>query len=269
MIPATTLNAHSVVPGIGLPVFGFFFGLGILLGIVYIVVYGEKKHGLPRHRILHWLAISTVTTLAFAHWVELLFYRPELSFFEGGRWLRFFDGIASTGAMAGALLGSAIFVVLFRAPIASYYAVGFEGCALVWGIGRIGCALLNEHLAGPTTFFLGVRFPDGSVRHDLGLYECVYLLSVLTPYVWRRRNAPADPVGMISAISLAYGAFRFLIDFLRPEVRYAGLTFAQYFSLFLVALGGGLLLWRRRKNMKPLASLQIGFDRFAKIRSRP
>jgi len=259
VIPAFGLNPQSTVPGVGIPVFGFFFGSGILLGFLYVFTYGAKKYHLPRRQVLHWLSISTVTTLAFAHWVELWFYQPGSNFFAHGAWLRFFEGLSSTGAMAGALLGSALFLILFRAPAGRFYAAGFEACALVWGIGRIGCALLNEHLGGTTSFFLGVRFPNGTVRHDLGLYECLFLLCFLTLYVWRRRNQAPDPLAAVAAVSFRYGAFRFFLDFLRDEARYGGLTFAQYFSLFLLALAGGLLLWRRRHDITRFPALKVLF----------
>ncbi len=246
MIPSSQLTAQSVIPILGLPVFGFFVGTSILVGLVYVFTYGARKYQISRQLMLHWLAISTVATAAGAHWVELLFYRPDLPFFENGNWLKFFDGIASTGATAGALIGTGIFVRLFRVPMAPFYAVGFEGWALVWFIGRIGCALLNEHLGGVTTFFLGVRMPDGLTYHDLGLYECLFLFFFLTLYVWRRRNAAPDALGMVATTSFRYGIFRFFLDYLRPEPRYFSLTFAQYFSLFLLVLAGGIFLWRRR-----------------------
>jgi prolipoprotein diacylglyceryltransferase len=81
---------------------------------------------------------------------------------------------------------------------------------------------------------MGIQFADGTVRHDLGFYEFLFLAVFVTPYVWRRRNEPAAPWNAVVAIGMRYGAFRFCLDFLRLEPRFLGLTFAQYFCLGLL-----------------------------------
>ena len=39
---------QSVIPGLGIPVFGFFFGTAILAGFLYVFTYGARKHALSR-----------------------------------------------------------------------------------------------------------------------------------------------------------------------------------------------------------------------------
>jgi prolipoprotein diacylglyceryltransferase len=59
--------------------------------------------------------------------------------------------------------------------------------------------------------------------------------------------------------SLVYGPFRFVLDFLRPEdgitgeARQGGLTFAQYWSLAVIALGVVLLVRQRRERQAAAA----------------
>lgn len=238
MVVPNLQDSYLALPlvGVKLPVFGLCFGTAFVLGIIFGFRYLVPKYELNREKSLTWLALCCGFGAAGGHWVDLIFYRPHVPFFAGGNWLRFFDGLASTGAFSGAVLGSALFCWVWRERPWPYFAMGFEGCAMIWAVGRLGCALIHDHLGAPTTFFLGVLLPDGSVRHDLGLYEFLFLAVFVSPYVWKRRHDKPQPLVSIRAIAWRYGAFRFLVDFLRPEPRYLGLTFAQYFSCGLLVI---------------------------------
>lgn len=147
---------------------------------------------------------------------------------------------------------------------------------IAFAFGRLGCALIHDHVgktvaAGSLGSLLAVGFPrsmeDGlhhvigplvvitgasDVRYDLGLLE----LFVLTPLaigfaLSLGRNVAMGSFTMIAA--LVYGPFRFFLDFLRAEgpagePRLGGLTFAQYWSLAVIALGIVLFLRRRRER---------------------
>jgi phosphatidylglycerol:prolipoprotein diacylglycerol transferase len=115
----------------------------------------------------------------------------------------------------------------------------------IW-LGRLGCFLIHDHPGTATHFLLGTRYPDGVVRHDLGLYESlaaflmagVFLLSVRRPRL----------TGTYLAIfAIWYGALRFGLDFLRIiDSRYLGLTAGQYLGLVLIISGLGLSVWIRK-----------------------
>jgi phosphatidylglycerol:prolipoprotein diacylglycerol transferase len=157
---------------------------------------------------------------------------------------------------------------------------------LAHAIGRLGCALVHDHIGktvppGTLGSLLAVGFPrsptdgphhvfgpihvftDGSdVRFDLGLLE-MFLLAALAIAFARTWKKPL-PLGTYTMrFALVYGSFRFLLDFLRAEdgptaePRHAGLTFAQYWSLAVVALGVALLvrhLRRPSENDQPAAA---------------
>jgi phosphatidylglycerol:prolipoprotein diacylglycerol transferase len=146
-------------------------------------------------------------------------------------------------------------------------------------IGRLGCALVHDHVGkavppGTLGSLLAVGFPrspldgpdhafgpihvftDGSdVRFDLGLLEMLLLaaLAIAFARTWKKPL----PLGTYTMrFALVYGFFRFLLDFLRTEdgptgePRHAGLTFAQYWSLAVVALGVALLIRHVRRRIE-------------------
>ena len=96
---------------------------------------------------------------------------------------------------------------------------------------------------------------DGTVRHDLGLYEAMYTGCLAALYLLLYKRNP--PVGTYSSIAtLTYGPVRFGLDFLRAtdvsnaDPRYFGLTPAQY-GCILVTLVGVVLTIRTLRGDVP------------------
>jgi len=144
--------------------------------------------------------------------------------------------------MFGGFVGAAVAFFWYARRYAldwiSYADALIWGLPLGCGIGRIGCFLIHDHPGTLTNFFLGVNYPDGTTRHDLGLY--LSLIGFATGgaflYLNRKPRAPGFWFGMYMLIE---AVVRFGLDFLRvADVRYLGLTPTQYLCLplFFVAL---------------------------------
>lgn len=158
---------------------------------------------------------------------------------------------------------------------------------LAFALGRLGCALIHDHVGkaaapGSLGSLLAIGFPrsaeDGihrmfgpihvitgasDVRYDLGLLELLVLapLAIGFALTWQKKVA----MGTYTIVSaLVYGPFRFLLDFLRAEegvtaeARQGGLTFAQYWSLAVIALGVVLLVKQRRARTKSSDAVDAG-----------
>lgn len=148
---------------------------------------------------------------------------------------------------------------------------------LAFALGRLGCALIHDHVGKavapgslgalfavgfPTSLADGVHHGFGPVhvvfggsdpRYDLGLLELAVLAPLALGFAltWKKKVT----LGTYTILAcLVYGPFRFALDFLRAEGsaehggehRIAGLTFAQYWSLAVVALGIALVVRRRK-----------------------
>lgn len=100
-------------------------------------------------------------------------------------------------------------------------------------IGRIGCFLTGneDHTVGSLTNVpWAVNFGDGP-RHPTQLYEILFLIALGIFIVWLSRR-PHREGDLFKCYFVVYLAFRFVVDFLKPEVRIvAGLSSIQLASL--------------------------------------
>lgn len=163
---------------------------------------------------------------------------------------------------------------IFGAIVASYPAVrgkGFRffqvmdaaipGLAVGIAVGRIGDLVIADHLGARTDLPFGFRCPDvvdvgrtvgspcppGEVVHLTALYDLIAVTVVLVLVLAYRRGSRAEgEVTLVAAI--AYGAGRFMFDFLREDARRLGLTGSQWVGLSVVVLAAALL-WRRKRNL--------------------
>jgi phosphatidylglycerol:prolipoprotein diacylglycerol transferase len=162
-----------------------------------------------------------------------------------------------------------------RQPILPYADLLLFGTTLGFTLGRVGCSLVHDHpgrIVDPDAFLAVGPWPcrcgpgerplpsccDESnqiYRYDLGFTEllfdaalCMFIYFVLN---WKKA-APGRLTGIVAA---SWSAVRFFLDFLReteagrgvgtPDIRYFGLTTAQYLSIVIFLVGIWLLFFRR------------------------
>ncbi len=126
-------------------------------------------------------------------------------------------------------------------------------------IGRIGCFLTGneDHTVGlPTQLPWGVNFGDGP-RHPTQLYEILFLIVLGMFIVWLSRR-PHREGDLFKCYFVAYLAFRFAVDFLKPEVRvFAGLSSIQLASLIALLYVIVDRHWESRRAI-PISSKMAG-----------
>lgn len=154
-------------------------------------------------------------------------------------------------SILGGLAGGYAAIVLtkralgYRLSTGDYYAAAIP---LALAIGRIGCFLAELPLGTPTSLPWGMTVsPDaaaafarcpgcGGPMHPSMLYEIAFHASAFT-IIWRR--APLLPIrgDTLKLYLLAYGLFRFGVEFVRGnEVQAFGLTGPQLVLVPLTAL---------------------------------
>ena len=128
--------------------------------------------------------------------------------------------------IVGALLGGLLVVEITKKIIHEKSSSGdlfTYPLILAMMIGRIGCftmGLGEETYGTATTSFFGIDLGDGVYRHPVTLYEIAFLalLWILLTAIERRvqlRNGYRFQFFMI-----AYLAFRFILDFIKPHYAY-------------------------------------------------
>lgn len=130
--------------------------------------------------------------------------------------------------IVGALLGGLLMVEVTKKIIHEKTSSGdlfTYPLILAIMIGRIGCftsGLAEETYGLPTRSFLGMDLGDGVPRHPVTLYEIAFL-----GLLWLGLAAIEGRVKLINGyrfqfFMIAYLAFRFLLDFIKPRDGYAG-----------------------------------------------
>lgn len=157
-------------------------------------------------------------------------------------------GMSWFGGLVGGVGAGLLTALRRRWPLFPVLAAATPGLALGQMFGRIGCFLVGDDYGVPTTLPWGVAFPEGLPPttvpvHPTQLYEALFLAMLAALMVaWRRRGTPDR--GLLARYCFAAGSFRFLLEFIRVNVRVAaGLSVAQWASLGLIGLGSLLALW--------------------------
>lgn len=226
--------------------------VGFILGLEIARARGIKK-GLDVRDIVDGAVFTVGMGFLVGHLVHVLAYNPQRLEAEGMAALyKVWTGFSSTGGFIGAVFGSVLFygVIRKRDYWAHADAIVF-GFPVGWTFGRLGCFTAHDHIGSRSDFWLAVNFPDGA-RHDLGLYEALWTLVIAVAF-FALRDRPVRNGFFLALFALLYAPIRFVLDFLRnqdmsgADVRWAGLTPAQY-GMVLMFVAAGAVLVRLRKG---------------------
>lgn len=141
--------------------------------------------------------------------------------------------LMSGKSIVGGVIGGTICVELTKKIIGERRRTGdLFAVPLCFGIavGRVGCFLtgLADQTCGSSTRLpWGIDFGDGILRHPTQLYEIVFL-AVFGSYLWRVLRRPHLNGSVFRRFMVGYLAFRLLVDFIKPDPRYFGLSAIQF-----------------------------------------
>lgn len=280
MIPYRVYDQINIGP-ITIYTWGFFVGLGFVVGLVYALKEARKR-GIDQKKVLNlaiFIFIGVVLGARLGYVLQFFGYyfgRPAEIFklWDGG--MMFYGGFV--GAV---LLG--IFYLIFhgrKKEILLTADILAPGIALGLAIGRIGCILINEHQGALTSLPWAILWPDGTLRHPVAIYLSLnaFVLFLILRHIKNRpekheliQNGPdiATPTFLILpplagggskegvvrnpflVFLLYYSVSRFFLDFTRSQGTYLsdphfwGLTTSQYISLtiFMVIV---IILFRKK-----------------------
>jgi phosphatidylglycerol:prolipoprotein diacylglycerol transferase len=155
-------------------------------------------------------------------------------------------------SIVGGLLGGLIAVEWAKAQAGVTTSTGdLLAVPLSVGIavGRVGCFLtgLSDRTFGsPTSLPWGVDFGDGIARHPTQLYEIAFLIP-LGLLLLRQMRLPHRRGDIFKAFMACYLAFRFAIEWIKPEPRPILFSSIQWACVFgLVYYAADIRRWLRR-----------------------
>ncbi|MCU1383019.1 MAG: Prolipoprotein diacylglyceryl transferase [Acidobacteria bacterium] len=155
-------------------------------------------------------------------------------------------GLSWYGGFGGGVAAGLLTLSRKRLPMVPVLAAATPALTAGHALGRIGCFLVGDDYGRPTSLPWGVAFPEGAPPtvdrvHPTQLYEAAVLV-VVTWLLIRWRRAGVDDRHVLGRYLVAIGVTRFVIEFLRINVRVAlDITVAQWASLIVVAIGTALL----------------------------
>lgn len=245
-----TFGPFELPFGLKIHSFGLMVALGLMLTFTLTGRKAEQRMGMSSEHFQNYGIYAVVIGWCFAHVFNVIFYEPEKVLEDPIILLKVWGSISSYGGLFGGIIATYIFH--WRHPevdMEKLIDIGAYAITFPWMFGRIGCATVHDHPGHETDFFLGIEWTDGVVRHDLGFYEALWWMVIVAVVLWTDRK-PRPKGFYVVLVALMYAPARFGLDFLRVpvelggDIRYLGLTPAQYFSIGIFGVG---LYWYFKK----------------------
>jgi phosphatidylglycerol:prolipoprotein diacylglycerol transferase len=237
--------------------FGVLVAAGILLAL-RLIRRRAPRLGLDPMQAERLAMRMLVVSFVCAHIFDRIAYFPREVLADPLSLLYIWESIGSFGGFLGATIVAVLFMRSRSDDLGWRYldliAYSFP---LAWMFGRAGCAVAFDHPGLETHFFLGQRFKDGVIRHNLGLYEALYTIVLVVWFHRLGKGRARGPGFFVGLLAFAYAPVRFFLDFLRiDDARYFGLTPGQYGSVVLVVVG--LLILRRAYRHEAKQATPVG-----------
>lgn len=263
--------------------FGIMVALGLWLGS-NMAMDKARRDGLDPdviNRVVTWMIVGIFVG---GHLGHALFYEPHKLFggmHDGVMYsadpiylLKVWDGLSSFG---GFFVTTILCILFFRKEnvrvqqenraardadeplkypirVLHYGDCVIYGFPMAFGLGRVGCFLAHDHPGIQSDFVLAVQgiceehWANLSYAcHDLGLYEAIWALTLIPLVRYLDRSKARFQGFYLALIPMYYAPVRFCFDYLRTaDVRYLGLTPAQYGTMILFGIGLSVFLLKRK-----------------------
>jgi len=244
MIPYFEIHSFQIGPVV-IQVWGLLVSLGFGLA-VWGAYYCAKKYFLVPQMIIDIAFWTLLSGFVFARLFYVLFYALDFYYQNPSDVLKFWQGGASS---LGGFFGAGVAVYIFSKvrklawkDLALYLDILALWLWLGWGIGRLGCFLIHDHIGRLSNFFLAINFTGGT-RFDLGLLESIlaFILFIIFGLLFKKITQLCAGYVLLYSFA-AYAFIRFWLDFLRAndmmgsDIRYWQLTPAQW-GMMLVFVG--------------------------------
>ncbi|MCB9965093.1 MAG: prolipoprotein diacylglyceryl transferase [Rhodospirillales bacterium] len=167
-------------------------------------------------------------------------------------------GMSFHGGVIGVTIAMLIYAARHKIPVFQLSDIISAVAPIGLFFGRLANFINGELYGRATTVPWGMVFPGGGPepRHPSQLYEAVLegaLLFVLLQIMIKYKIHHKVPGMITGAFLLLYGAFRFLIEYVREPDVHLGLLFhyvsmGQLLCLPMICLGAGIMLYARQQR---------------------
>ena len=238
--------------------YGIMVAVGILCTFIVLYTYSKIKKVDPNFTdFVFYIGVAAIVigfgSAALFQAVYDFIENPSEGFKIGG-------SITFIGGLIGGVLSFVGLYMIFRRKYTTrlYQVVSIYPCCIIiaHAFGRVGCFFAGCCYGKPTDSFLGVVFPAREYLgpcHPTQLYEAVFLFILFA--VCSFLVLKLDFKHNLSLYLIAYGIFRFFIEYLRNDYRGSFVKFltpSQFWSVLMVISGILLIFYMNRllKNEK-------------------
>lgn len=243
--------------------YGIMIAVGLLccFGFIFLVC---KKKGISEgftdfifYNGVVSIAIGFVSAALFQSFYDYL-ENPSAGFKIGTR-ITFIGGLI--GGAACFLLIYLIFRKKFKNKLMDVISIIPCAILVAHGFGRVGCFFAGCCYGAETDSIFGMKFPNlANPVYPTQLYEAIFLFILfgICTFLLLKYNFKHN----MSVYLIAYGVFRFLIEFLRGDDRgtfiIPGISPSQFWSILMVVLGVGLIfLFNWLEKRKPVIAESV------------
>lgn len=259
------------------------YSFGLMMGIAFITANyffakEMRRRGMPEQ------AAGTITLIALVggvagsklfslleNWQEFI-ADPAGQIFSAA-------GLTFYGGLIVATFGIMLYVRSKKLRFLSVADASAPSLILAYGIGRIGCQLAGDGDYGiPSTLPWAMGYPNGTVStlsarnpelrakfvemfpgrevptdiavHPAPMYETLAAVLIFL-YLWRIRTRPMAAGKLFGTYLICAGMERLLVEFIRLNPLYLGLSQAQWISIGMIAIGS-MMLYRLRGTAEAL-----------------
>lgn len=215
-----------------------YYGLVYLIGalLVYLVLRKYKEElKVKVEDIDNFLLYTIILMLVFARLFHILFWGDGYYLANPGEILKIWKGgISFHGGLVGIIIAAVYFTRKHKVSLLRFADLLTLPFLFTHGLGRIANFVNAEIVGTITSVPWCVEFPffEGC-RHPVQLYAAVgrFALFGLLLYLFKKKQKD----GLIFWLFLLLtGIGRFLLDFIRTDARFLGLSNGQYLSIVLV-----------------------------------
>ena len=221
--------------------YGLMIALGILACFGVLFYYGHKKK--VEEKFIDFIFFNGVASIIVGFGSAALFQATYNYIENPENGFRFDGGITFLGGLIGGIVCFLAIYFIFRKRYKTRLMDIISICPccilIAHAFGRVGCFFAGCCYGKPTDSFLGVQFPRlPEPVHPTQLYEAAFLFLLFA--ICFLLAMKKDFKHNLTVYLIAYGIFRFLIEFVRDDDRgalVAGISPSQFWSLLMVVAG--------------------------------
>ncbi len=224
--------------------YGLMIALGILACFGVLFYYGKKKK--IQESFIDFVFYNGILSIVVGFGAAALFQATYDYIDNPANGFKLDSGITFIGGLIGGIVTFLITYWFFRKRFKARLVdiVSMAPCCILiaHAFGRVGCFFAGCCYGKETSGVLGVQFPHLlNPVYPTQLYEAVFLFLLFG--VCFLLLMKKDFKHNLSVYLVAYGIFRFLIEYLRGDERgslFGGISPSQFWSILMVGAGVGV-----------------------------